>query len=111
MKFINFQTGEYNAEISVDCAEELLDIFQNEINSDESNDEFINRLFIERLNKYTDDSNEEFKRIVDKINSIVKEGNYTNLEMMRYLKRLDNLSIKSTKTFMNLIKFLMKGDN
>lgn len=110
MKFINFQTGEYNAEISIDHAEELLNIIQKEIDNKEDNDEFINRLFIERLNKCADDSNKELEKVVNKINSIVKEGKYTNLEMMRYLKRLDNLSIKSTKTFMNLIKFLMKGD-
>lgn len=111
MKFIDFETGEYNAEICIDTAEELLDIIQKEIDNKESNDDFIDRLFVERLDKYTNDSNEEFDKIVSKINSIVIDGNYTNLEMMRYLRRLDNLSIKSTKTFMNLIKFLMKGDN
>lgn len=111
MKFIDFETGEYNAEICIDIAEELLDVIQKEIDNKESNDDFIDRLFVERLDKYTNDSNEEFDKIVSKINSIVIDGNYTNLEMMRYLRRLDNLSIKSTKTFMNLIKFLMKGDN
>ena len=111
MKFIDFETGEYNAEICIDTVEELLDIIQKEIDNKENNDDFIDRLFVERLDKYTNDSNEEFDKIVSKINSIVIDGNYTNLEMMRYLRRLDNLSIKSTKTFMNLIKFLMKGDN
>lgn len=112
MKFIDFKTGEYNAEINIDCAEELLKILNEENNkrNSETNDEFMNKLFIERLNLYNSNFNEEFDKIVDKINSIVKTDNYTDLEMIRYLKKLDILSKKSTKSFLNILKFLMKGD-
>lgn len=108
MKFIDFQTGEYNAEIEIDCVEDLIKIFDNEMNSSESNDEFINRLFIERLNQCADESNKNFSDLISKITGLINSGNYTNLEMMRFIKRIDMLSIKSTKTFINLLKFLMR---